>query len=267
MKFVFLILFFFTQNLWALNYENLEKCFDNTNWGGKLDNSVQNIPTARFYNDMQIKTGQPTDFDPNLLVVPVVSGNYTYIHLIQYKESSGLFGTSVDYKPKTIRVSNSQLSSNCYTNASTISIGGKCTIGQSQGCPMGNLVIGVSNPATGSHLCARITRDPIAINQNVQTQERPLTNGDAEDIAKKAVIERLKFVREQIANKKLNGVEQNVTYAASKACLEIFEGSANADVAAVSLQLLCTVSPTHKDCIQADVDSFEDNSAPADAQK
>lgn len=257
MKFVFLSLIFFSQNLWAINYENLEKCFRNTNWGRSLDANVANQPTARFFNDMQIQTGSRTDFDPNLLVVPVVSGNYTDIHLIQYKESSGWFGsTNVEYKPKTIRVSNSSLSSDCNNNRSVVSIGGACTIGTSESCPMGNLNIGVTSPERGSWLCADITRDRTSMNSRVQAQERPLTLADAEQVAKTALIQRLNFVREQIANGKMTGVEKNVTYAASGPCLNVFEGTNNAEVAAVSLQLLCTVSPTHQDCIQGDSDTL-----------
>jgi hypothetical protein len=242
-----------SQSLWAMNYENLERCFTGTNWGGRLDSSVTSSPTSRFFNHMQLTSGSGTHFDPRLLVVPVVRPNYTDIHLIQYSESRNWLGQRrVDFAPKTLRVSNSQLTNDCTNNTSVVSIGGNCTMGSSQRCPMANLSIGVSSPQTGSRICAQVTRNALRLDSRTQAQERPLTPGDAQVIARNAVIERLNFVRDQITAGALTGVESNVTYAASGPCLNIFSGSENTEVVAAAVRTLCAASPTHSQCILGD---------------
>jgi hypothetical protein len=242
------------QNLWAMDYDKLGLCFRSTNWGSRLEPSVQGAPTARFYDHMQTRALSDTHYEPNLLVVPVVTDNYTEIHLIQNFTSSSWGGLRrVNHGPRTLRVNNLQLAANCESNQSVVEAGNRCVQGRDGSCPMGNLRIGVTSPRAGSELCAQITRDPVALNSGVGAVERPLTAAQAETIARAAVVQRLNFVREQMTAGRLTGVAQNVTYAASGPCREIFTGSANAEVVAAADLLLCVASPRHPNCIRGDV--------------
>lgn len=200
--YMFLVLVFTSATSWAesdINFKQLNYCYELTNYHPSPQVSFQNSRLAG--SSMQLKALSATTLKVNALIFHEKTAHGSKVHVLQKDKS------------RTYRIGSNRLSiDGCKKGASrfVIPISRECNKGNQSHCPKVNLSLGAEHKLMNANYHSRACHPRVTQEKITQSLTPDSQSPDANEIFRKAMLDRLTFLEAHLPGKALKFTKQNI---------------------------------------------------------